>query len=94
MPVFSVNMKCVFKVYFPFVFIQVFCFVIPAHNFVLLYKEAVLVVLRNPFWRQTSMKGLGACQCIKWVLNLRMIVVYSFSPADEIMFQMEESLVF
>ncbi len=40
------------------------------------------------------MKGLGVCQCIKLVLNLRMIVVYSFSPADEIMFQMEESLVF
>lgn len=49
MPVFSVNMKCVFKVYFPFVFIQVFSFVIPAHLFVLLYKEAVLVMSRNPF---------------------------------------------
>lgn len=39
MPVFSVNMRCLFKVYFQFVFIQGFCFVIPAHLFVLLCKE-------------------------------------------------------
>lgn len=82
MPVFSVNTRCLFKVFFfQFVFIQVFCFVIPAHLFVLLCKEADLDIYEG--FRCVSMHTTSAE--FENVCGL-----FFFSPADEIMFQMVE----
>lgn len=100
MPVFSVNTRCLFMVYFFGLFSFIFCF-IPAHLFVLLCKVAIMVALRNPFFLKDKAdiyEGFGCVPvhkmnlyvCLSYLIFENVCVLFVLSSADEIMFQMEK----